>query len=302
MSSAEDITESGHEFLQQVGSRVRGRRASLGMTRKMLAHDSTVSERYLANLEQGKGNISINLLRQVAEALRTGLADLLPSDRQQTPEQSLINELVGRLSTEDQKTALQTLYQNYASTSNAPTRVALIGLRGAGKTTLGQLLHRRQQLPFVRLVDEIESIAGMAISEVLSLSGQRGYRRLEEKALIQTLDTYQSCCIEAGGGIVSEPKALNLLLTTCLVIWIRATPEEHMSRVIAQGDLRPMADNRDAMKDLHRILEERKPYYEKAHATLDTSGKSIEQSYGELEALIQKREQHSGAPTPGRSF
>ena len=295
MNTPDNRTESEELFLQQVGNRVRGLRASRGMTRKMLAHDSSVSERYLANIEQGNGNISINLLRQVAGALRTELAELLPSSTKQTPEQSLINEFIGRLSHKEQQAALQTLYQQFSSLADSHTRIALIGLRGAGKTTLGQLLNKRQQLPFIRLASEIESIGGMAISEILALSGQAGYRRLEEKALFRTLNEYDSCCIETGGSIVSEPKELNLLLTTCLVIWVRATPEEHMDRVIAQGDLRPMANNNDAMEDLRRILKERNPYYGKAHAVLDTSGKSIEQSYSELIKLIQEQSKLIGS-------
>ena len=295
MNTPDNRTESEELFLQQVGNRVRGLRASRGMTRKMLAHDSSVSERYLANIEQGNGNISINLLRQVAGALRTELAELLPSSTKQTPEQSLINEFIGRLSHKEQQAALQTLYQQFSSLADSHTRIALIGLRGAGKTTLGQLLNKRQQLPFIRLASEIESIGGMAISEILALSGQAGYRRLEEKALFRTLNEYDSCCIETGGSIVSEPKELNLLLTTCLVIWVRATPEEHMDRVIAQGDLRPMANNNDAMEDLRRILKERNPYYGKAHAVLDTSGKSIEQSYSELINLIQEQSKLIGS-------
>jgi len=281
--------QTNEDFLQQVGNRVRGLRASRGMSRKMLAHDSSVSERYLANLEQGKGNISINLLRKVAQALRANLGELLPTGIEQTPEQSLINEFVGRLSREDQQSALQMLYQKFSCLGNGQTRIALIGLRGAGKTTLGKLLQERQNLPFVRLAEEIEAVGGMAIAEILALSGQAGYRRLEEKALFKTLNEYDSVCIETGGSIVSELKELNLLLTTCLVIWVKASPEEHMERVIAQGDTRPMANNDDAMADLRRILVERTPYYEKAHAVLDTSGKSVEQSYSELVALIQQQ-------------
>ncbi len=290
MQNSQDTdVQSNEEFLQQVGNRVRGLRASRGMSRKMLANDSSVSERYLANLEQGMGNISINLLRKVARALGANLAELLPTGIEQTPEQSLINEFVGRLTREEQQAALQMLYQKFSCLGEGQMRIALIGLRGAGKTTLGHLLQERQKLPFVRLVNEIETVGGMAISEILALSGQAGYRRLEEKALFKTLNEYDSVCIETGGSIVSELKELNLLLTTCLVIWVKASPEEHMERVIAQGDTRPMANNEDAMADLRRILQERTPYYEKAHAVLDTSGKTVEESYSELITLIQQQ-------------
>lgn len=286
----ENETEHGNDFLQEIGNRVRGLRASRGMTRKMLAKDSSVSERYLADFEQGKGNISINLLRQVAQALRTNLHELFPSDVNQTPELSLINEFIGRLSREEQQSALQILYQKFSLLGEGQTRIALIGLRGAGKTTLGRMLQDNNNLPFIRLADKIETIGGMAVSEILELSGQSGYSRLEEKALLHTLSKYETCCIETGGGIVAEVKKLNILLSTCLVIWVRTTPQEHMARVTAQGDLRPMANNDDAMEDLHRILEERTPYYEKAHAVLNTTDKTIEQSYEELIKIIQ---QHS---------
>jgi len=221
-------TEISDVFLKQVGDSVRGLRVSRGMTRKMLAKDSSISERYLADFEQGKGNISINLLRQVAGALRTNLNELLPSGLKQTPELSLINEFVGHLSPEEQKSALQMLYQKFSLLDGGQTRIALIGLRGAGKTTLGKLLQERQNLPFIRLVNEIESIGGMAVSEILELSGQSGYRRLEEKALFKTLNEHESCCIETGGSIVAEVKKLNILLSTCLVIWVCTSPQEHM--------------------------------------------------------------------------
>lgn len=287
----ENETEASEDFLQKVGNRVRGLRASRGMTRKMLAKDSSVSERYLADFEQGKGNISINLLRQVAQALRTNLNELFPFGVKQTPELSLINEFVGRLSREEQQSALQMLYQKFSLLDEGQTRIALIGLRGAGKSTLGQLLQERKNLTFIRLANEIETIGGMAVSEILELSGQSGYQRLEEKALLNTLNEHESCCIETGGSIVADIKKLNILLSTCLVIWVRTSPQEHMERVIAQGDLRPMANNDDAMEDLHRILEERTPFYEKAHAVLDTSGKTVEQSYKELIKIVQE---HSG--------
>lgn len=297
-NNGDNNTETNEVFLKQIGDRVRGLRASRGMTRKMLAKDSSVSERYLADFEQGKGNISINLLRQVARALRINLSELFPFGAKQTPELSLINEFVGRLSRDEQQTALQLLYQKFSLLDEGQTRIALIGLRGAGKTTLGTLLQERQNLPFIRLADEIESIGGMAVSEILELSGQSGYRRLEEKALLNTLNEYDSCCIETGGSIVAEVKKLNILLSTCLVIWVCTTPLEHMERVTAQGDLRPMANNDDAMEDLHRILEERTPYYEKAHAVLDTSGKTVEQSYKELVKIVQEHSNLIGLSTP----
>lgn len=287
-NKTESIKDSSDQFLQQVGDKVRSLRARRGMTRKNLAHDSEVSERYLANLEQGKGNISINLLRQIANALGADVADLVSLDKQQSPEQSLILQFVSELTSTEQQAALQLLHEKFSLRGGAQRRVALIGLRGAGKTTLGRLLAESSGRPFVKLVDEIENLAGMSIPEVFSLSGQSGYQRLEERALINTLNEYQSCCIETGGSIVSEPKALNILLTNCFVIWVKASPEEHMDRVIKQGDLRPMADNKEAMADLRQILTERGPFYEKANEVLDTSGKSIEVSYTELERLVNQ--------------
>ncbi|RLA03378.1 MAG: transcriptional regulator [Gammaproteobacteria bacterium] len=286
---------SNKDFLIQIGSNVRSLRASRGMTRKMLAKDSSVSERYLANLEQGEGNISINLLRQVANALHTEPAKLLPRTDKRSPEQSLINDFVTRLSREEQQTALKMLYQQFSALQSEHTRITLIGMRGAGKSTLGQLLEDRQSLAFVKLVDVIESLAGMSVPEILEFSGQSGYRRLEGDALYETLNQYDSCCIEAGGSIVSEANELNILLTSSLVIWVKASPQEHMDRVIAQGDMRPMAGNQHAMSDLEQILAERNPYYEQAHAILDTSGKTVEQSYSDLVSIIHEQSNLNGS-------
>ncbi len=276
------------DFLIQIGSNVRSLRASRGMTRKTLARDSSVSERYLANLEQGEGNISINLLRQVANALHTEPAKLLPVSDKQTPEHSLLNDFITRLSRKEQQAALKMLYQQFSNHDNRETRIALIGMRGAGKSTFGRLLEKRLNLSFIKLVEVIESIGGMSISEILEFSGQSGYRRLEEDALFQTLHKHNSCCIEAGGSIVSEANQLNILLTSCLVIWVKASPQEHMNRVIAQGDFRPMADNKFAMEDLESILVERTPFYEQAHAILDTTGKTLEQSYHDLLGILEE--------------
>lgn len=265
------------DLLRLVGQKVRNLRARRGMTRKMLAQQSTVSERYLAQLEQGRGNISIALLDRVAAALQTDAAELLRVHDHQSAEQMLVSELLRELTPDHQKVALQMLYERFSLPATSQRRVAFIGLRGAGKTTVGTLLARRLGVPFVRLVGEIEALAGMSVSEIFSLSGQVGYRRLEEQALVETLKRHERCVIEAGGSIVAEPRLLNTLLTTCFVIWLKARPEEYMERVIEQGDLRPMLNHDDAMSDLRLILSEREPFYAKAHVTIDSSGLPIEE-------------------------
>jgi XRE family aerobic/anaerobic benzoate catabolism transcriptional regulator len=278
-----NIAESA-ELLKLVGEKVRNMRARRGMTRKMLAQHSAVSERYLAQLEQGCGNISIALLDRVAAALKTNAAELLHIHDYQTAEQILVSELLRELAADDQKTALQMLYERFSLPVGSQRRVALIGLRGAGKTTIGTILAEQLGLPFVRLVGVIETMARMSVSEIFSLSGQPGYRRLEEQALVETLKLHDRCVIEAGGSIVTEPRLLNMLLTTCFVIWLRARPEQYIERVTLQGDLRPMLDHADAISDLRLILSEREPFYAKAHQTIDTADLTIEES---LNAVTQ---------------
>ena len=255
------------------------------MTRKMLSADSSVSERYLAQLEQGQGNISIGLLQRVAEALRTDLAELLSEKRGLTAEQVLINELVQGMNPDDQHRALQLLHENFATTHDS-NRVALVGMRGAGKTSLGSRLAKYLDVPFVQLVTELEKLGGMPVSEILSLWGQDGYRRLEEKALFDVLASNEKCVIETGGSIVSETRLLNILLSTCHVIWIKALPEEHMQRVIDQGDMRPIQSNDDAMADLRRILEARDPFYAQAHTVIDTAESTLEESFKQLTTVL----------------
>jgi len=274
-------------LLEAVGHKVRALRAGRGMTRKMLAADSDVSERYLAQLEQGRGNMSISLLQRVAAALRTDAGELLRGANDITAEQVLIDELVQRLSAEDQHRALQLLYKNF-STSHDRNRVALVGMRGAGKTSLGSLLAKRLDVPFVQLVTEIEKLGGMAVGEILSLSGQDGYRRLEERALLDVLANSEKCVIETGGSIVSETGLFNILLTSCHVVWVKALPEEHMQRVIDQGDLRPLRSNDDAMADLRRILSAREPFYAQAHSVVDTSGSTLEDSFRQLLGVLPR--------------
>jgi XRE family aerobic/anaerobic benzoate catabolism transcriptional regulator len=282
-----DDIESGR-LLGVLGERVRTLRAHRGMTRKILARDSRVSERYLAQLEQGRGNISVMLLARVAAALRTDLSDLLRMREKHTAEEVLISDLLRDLSPDTHKAFLQMLSENFSVPVEARRRIALIGLRGAGKTSQGQMLASHLNIPFVQLGSEIELLAGMSTSEIFSLSGQAGYRRLEEKALMQTLRENDRCVLETGGSIVTDPKLLNTLLTTCFVVWLHARPEEYMRRLAEQGDVRPMENQEDAMSDLRRILADRNELWGTAHVSIDTNDKSIEDCVAELIRLLPK--------------
>ena len=271
-------------YLRLIGERVRHARARRGMTRKILARDSGVSERYLAELESGRGNISILLLRQIARAMGLPLADLTRDGPDRAVEFTLVRQLLERLAPAELAAAHGLLRARFmpAVAGERSGRIALIGLRGAGKTTLGQQLAERLGVPFFDLGVEIERDSGMSLSELFSLSGQAAYRRLERRALERLLERHARAVIETGGSLVSEAGTYELLLGTCLTVWIKATPEEHMSRVIAQGDERPMAGNDEAMADLRSILAERDPLYAKADAVVDTSRRSAPQSLGEL--------------------
>jgi len=280
-----ETPETTH-VLDILGQRVRTLRGYRGMTRKALAARSEVSERYLAQLEQGHGNISVRLLARVATALRTDLSDLLRMRERRTAEEVMIADLLRDMSPDSHKAFLQMLSDHFTVPVASRRRIALIGLRGAGKTSQGKLLSKKLKVPFIQLGTIVELLAGMSTSEIFSLSGETGYRRLEEKALMQTLQKYDRCVLETGGSIVMDSKLLNTLLTTCFVTWLYTNPEEYMRRLIAEGDVRPMLDQDDAMADLRRILAERKEYYSKAHASIDTSGKTVEHCVSELLRLI----------------
>jgi len=286
--------ESNHR-LTVLGERVRTLRTYRGMTRKALARESGVSERYLAQLEQGQGNISVILLARVAAALRTEPGDLLQMRESRTPEEILIADLLRELSPDNHKAFLQILTEHFSVPVESRRRVALVGLRGAGKTSQGRLLATRLDMPFVQLGSEIELLAGMSTSEIFSLSGQNGYTRLEERALMQSLKRYDRCVLETGGSIVMDPNLLSTLLTTCFVVWLHARPDEYMRRIIAQGDVRPMENQADAMSDLRRILSERDDFYSKAHASIDTNGKSIDNCVDELLQILPKRMKNTGS-------
>ena len=277
------------EYLRLLGERIRAARARRGMTRKILARDSGVSERYLAQLETGHGNISIILLRQVAQAMGLPLADLVREGPDHPVEFSLLVQSLARLEPKQLAQARKLMAESFGASMERERRqrVALIGLRGAGKSTLGAKLAAALGIPFIELDREIERLAGMSLGALFDLYGQSAYRRYERRALESVIETHDRAVIATGGSLVSEPATFDLLLAACFTVWLTARPEEHMSRVMAQGDLRPMADNTEAMEDLRRILDGRATLYNKADATVATAGKSIDQSLALLKSAVE---------------
>ncbi len=251
------------------------------MSRRLLAARSGLSERYIAQMEAGRGNVSILLLRALCRALNLVPASLL-DDR---PEP--LDGLLLRLTVEQQAEARALLVERFGTGPAArKRRIALIGLRGAGKSTLGRLLAEERGVPFFELDGEVEREAGMSLAKLFEQHGQQGYRRLERAAL-RRLVTEPEAVIATGGGIVAEPGTFDLLLSYCRTVWIRTSPEEHMRRVLEQGDLRPMEDSAQAMQDLRAILASREPLYRRAELVLDTAGKPVEESVRALTELVE---------------
>ena len=274
-------------FLARLGAKVRDARVRRGLTRKALARESAVSERYLAELEAGRGNISVLLLRQVAGTLGLPLAELVRENDGQALELTLIQEFLQRLPKQRLARVCAQLQRDYGGNpAGRSERIALIGLRGAGKSTLGEALATELNAPFIELDREIEREAGTGLSEIFLLYGQQGYRRYEQRCLEKILESQARCIIATGGSIVSEPATYDLLRSSCFTVWLKAKPEEHMSRVMAQGDTRPMAGNSQAMADLKRILQSRAALYGQADAVVDTGGRSLKQSLKDLKRVI----------------
>jgi len=269
-------------FLIALGERVKSLRSRRGLTRKVLARMAEVSERHLANVETGVGNASILFLRQLTLVLNCTLAEMIGDETTSSPEWLMIREIMrGRSDAElvQARTALSHVFEATISASVRRQRVALIGLRGAGKSTLGQMLADNWMVPFIELNREIEVLAGCSIAEIHNLYGQNAYRRYEFRALEGIIQRFPSAVISTPGGIVSDPATFNLLLSHCYTVWLKATPEEHMERVLAQGDSRPMSGNREAMEDLKQILESRAPFYSKADEIFDTSDIALEAAF-----------------------
>lgn len=272
-------------FLEQLGQRVRTMRALRGMSRKVLAKVSGISERYIAQLESGKGNVSIVLLRRVSNAMAAHLEDLIPAS-DPAPDWPVIRDLVRKATPAQIAHAREILSGQRdgaaAQRQMAFAGIALIGLRGAGKSTLGRLLAKEIGWTFVELNKEIEQENGLSVAEIIALYGQEGFRRMEQAALGQLVTRKEMMVLATGGGIVSEPLTFDLVLSSFYTIWLKARPEEHMTRVRLQGDLRPMADDRSAMAELRTILLSREPLYARATAIVDTAGLTVDKAAARL--------------------
>jgi len=283
--------EARNPLLAALGDRVRNLRAQRGLTRKAVAVAAGVSERHLANLEYGIGNASILVLQQVAGALHCSLAELVGDVTTSSPEWLLIRELLEHRSEADLRRVRVALGELLGTASVDPARhrrIALVGLRGAGKSTLGQMLAEDLDVPFIELSREIETLAGCSVREIHDLYGTNAYRRYERRALEEAVQIYSEVVIATPGGIVSDPATFNELLAHCTTVWLQAAPEEHMGRVAAQGDTRPMAASKEAMEDLRRILNGRAAFYSKADLSVDTSGKTLAQSFQALRAVARQ--------------
>ncbi len=273
-------------YLRRLGERVRTLRNQRGMTRKALAAHAKVSERYLAQLEVGKGNCSIVLLRRIARAIGLPVTQLVRDGAEPPLDMVLLTQFLERLAPDMLVEARKLVTEHFSSASEDRRRIALLGLRGGGKSTLGKLLADKLGVPFIELDREIERRSGALLSEIFDMFGQETFRRAEREALDDVLRRHPHFVIATSGSIVTEPGTLELLLSSCFTVWVRAEPEEHMKRVMAQGDMRPMAKNARAMEDLVSILKSREPLYAKAEAVIATTGKSPEQNLAELLRLI----------------
>jgi XRE family aerobic/anaerobic benzoate catabolism transcriptional regulator len=280
-------------FLVALGERVRTLRGRRGMTRKALAQAAEISERHLANLEYGVGNASILILQQVAQALHCPVAELIGDPTTATPEWLLLREMLLRQDEAGLRRVRMAVAGGLlqggggAGPTARSQRIALVGLRGAGKSTLGRMLAEDLGYPFIELSSEIEKFAGCSTAEIQALYGQNAYRRYERRALEEAIKLYPEAVIATPGGLVSDPATFNELLGHCTTVWLQAQAEDHMGRVMAQGDMRPMKASREAMDDLKVILAGRAAFYSKAEIHLDTSAQPLPETFELLRERVR---------------
>ncbi|KQP06109.1 transcriptional regulator [Methylobacterium sp. Leaf99] len=289
--------EQESTFLAELGRRVRHARTVRGLSRKLLSQTSGLSERYIAQLESGQGNVSIILLRRVANAMGVRLDDLI-AGQDTTPDWHVVRDLLGQASSEQIALAKGILSGHAPAGGDAPQpRVAVVGLRGAGKSTLGRRVADRLGWTFVELNAEIERENALSVKEIFAIYGQEGYRRLEQAALRRLTEHPGPLILATSGGIVAEPLTYDLLLQAFFTIWLRARPEEHMQRVREQGDLATTGDHPSAMQELRAVLASREPLYARAPSVVDTSDVPVETMVDRLAAAIEAR---FGAPDQSR--
>ena len=261
------------------------------MTRKAVSLAAGVSERHLANLEYGEGNASILVLAQVAGALHCSLAEMIGDVTTSSPEWLMIRELLEHrddAALRRARVAIGEMLGTGGANAAQSSRIALMGLRGAGKSTLGRMLADDLGFPFVELSAEIEKFAGCTIAEIQALYGMNAYRRYERRALEEAIQIYAEAVIAIPGGLVSDPATFNQLLSHCTTVWLQAAPEDHMERVAAQGDMRPIAASKEAMEDLKGILSGRTPFYSKAQYRVDTSAQPLTATFQTLRTTVRK--------------
>ena len=277
-------------FLAAVGREVRKNRAKRGMTRRQLAEASGTSERYLAQIESGAGNPSVSVLRAIAQALDLPTAALLPEHGARTVELGAILDLLAQVPEKELAALTKEIEARVTLRSGVDRarRIAFVGLRGAGKSTLGRMLAQHLGWPFVELDRRVEEDYGASIPDLIEMAGTATFRRQERSTLEHVLAEHEAAVITTAGGIVANPETYALLLRHAHTVWIKARPQEHMSRVMAQGDFRPMAENRQAMADLVAILEARRADYARAEAEIDTSGDAVEQSFAKLLGIVAR--------------
>ena len=285
---AAKLDREAERFAAEVGHMVRLGRAKRGMTRRQLAADSGISERYLAQIESGQGNPSVIVLKSIADAIDVPVIELLPRTSARAPALTKILDHLARIPAAELP-AVATMIEGRlaeATVSDRARRIALVGLRGAGKSTLGKRLAEHLGCPFVELNRMVEQEYGANVPTLIEMSGVATFRRYERACLERVISDHEAVVIATAGGIVASPETYALLLRRTHSIWVKARPEEHMGRVIEQGDFRPMAHNREAMSDLLAILEARRDDYARAEGELDTSGQTLDESFARLAKLV----------------